>query len=62
MSSDATPANPMTDEQRITRAVAVATSEIAKKVCAAAERRTGRPRLIPLPGVLAAYIFHATGE
>lgn len=62
LSSDATPANPMTDEQRITRAAAVATSEIAKKVCAAAERRTGRPRLIPLPGVLAAYIFHATGE
>ena len=52
----------MTDEQRIARAVAVATSEIVVKVCAAAERRTGRPRLIPLPGVLAAYIFHATGE
>ena len=52
----------MTDEQRIARAVAVATSEIAVKLCAAAERRTGRPRLIPLPGVLAAYIFHATGE
>ncbi|HOC14686.1 MAG TPA: hypothetical protein PKJ61_12535, partial [Propionicimonas sp.] len=62
MSSDATPANPMTDEQRIARAVAVATSEIAVKLCAAAERRTGRPRLIPLAGVLAAYIFHATGE
>jgi hypothetical protein len=30
VSSDATPANPMTDEQRIARAVAVATSEIAK--------------------------------
>jgi hypothetical protein len=52
----------MTDEQRIARAVAVATSEIAVKLCAAAERRTGRPRLIPLPGVLAAYIFHASGE
>jgi len=62
LSSDATPANPMTDEQRIARAVAVATSEIAVKLCAAAERRTGRPRLIPLAGVLAAYIFHATGE
>ena len=52
----------MTDEQRIARAVAVATSEIAVKLCAAAERRTGRPRLIPLSGVLAAYIFHASGE
>ena len=52
----------MTDEQRIARAVAVATSEIAVKLCAAGERRTGRPRLIPLAGVLAAYIFHATGE
>ena len=52
----------MTDEQRIARSVAVATSDIAKKICAAAERRTGRPRLIPLSGVLAAYIFHATGE
>jgi hypothetical protein len=62
LSSDATPANPMTDEQRIARAVAVANSEIAVKLCAAAERRTGRPRLIPLPGVLAAYIFHASGE
>ncbi|HNV10733.1 MAG TPA: hypothetical protein PKN27_05320, partial [Propionibacteriaceae bacterium] len=61
-SSDATQANPMTDEQRIARSVAVATSDIAKKICAAAERRTGRPRLIPLSGVLAAYIFHATGE
>lgn len=62
LSSDATPANPMTDEQRIARAVAVANCEIAVKLCAAAERRTGRPRLIPLPGVLAAYIFHASGE
>lgn len=61
-SSDATQANPMTDEQRIARAVAVATSGIAVKLCAAAERRTGRPRLIPLSGVLAAYIFHASGE
>ena len=52
----------MTDEQRIARAVAVATSEIAVTLCAAAERRTGRPRLIPLSGVLAAYIFHASGE
>lgn len=52
----------MTDEQRIARAVAVASSEIAVKICAAAERRTGRPRLIPLSGVLAAYIFHASDQ
>jgi hypothetical protein len=61
-SSDATAANPMTVDQRIARAVAVATSDIAARLCAAAERRTGRPRLIPLTGVLAAFIFHASGE
>lgn len=62
LSSDATSANPMTIEQRISRARAVAESDVAAKLCAAAEKRTGRPRLIPLPGILAAYIFHASGQ
>ena len=62
VSSNATSANPMTIEQRISRARAVAASDVAAKLCAAAEKRTGRPRLIPLPGILAAFIFHASGQ
>ncbi len=62
LSSDATSANPMTIEQRIARSVAVASSSVGTSLCVAAERRTGRPRLIPLPGVLAAFVFHASGQ
>ena len=61
VSQDATPANPMTNEQRINRARAVAQSAVFTKIAAAAEQRTGRPRLIPLDVFLAAFVFHASG-
>lgn len=62
VSQDATPANPMMIEQRINRARAVADSEIVAQVAGAAERRTGRPRLIPLDAVIAGFVLHASGQ
>ena len=61
LSQDASPANPMSIQQRLNRARAVARSDIGTKLAAATERRTGRPRIIPVEGVLAAYVFHAMG-
>lgn len=62
VSQDATPANPMTIQQRINRARGVADSEIVSRIAAAAERRTGRPRLIPLDAVIAGFVLHASGQ
>lgn len=49
-------------EQRINRARAVADSDIVTQIAAAAERRTGRPRLIPLDAVIAGFVLHASGQ
>ena len=62
VSQDATPANPMLIEQRINRARAVADSDIVTQIAAAAVRRTGRPRLIPLDAVIAGFVVHASGH
>ena len=62
VSQDATKANPLTIDQRINRAMAIANSDIANQIAQAAERRTGRPRLIPIKAVIAAFTFHATGQ
>lgn len=62
VSQDATPANPLMIEQRINRARAVADSDIVTQIAAAAERRTGRPRLIPLDAVIAGFVLHASGQ
>lgn len=62
VSQDATPANPMMMGQRINRARAVADSDIVTQIAAAAERRTGRPRLIPLDAVIAGFVLHASGQ
>ncbi len=59
LSQDATPANPMMIAQRISRARAVANSDVVAQIVAAAEQRTGRPRMIPLDAVFAAFVFHA---
>ena len=62
VSQDATPANPMMIEQRINRARTVADSDIVTQIARAAERRTGRPRLIPLDAVIAGFVLHASGH
>ena len=62
VSQDATPANPMMIEQRINRARALAESDIVTLIATAAERRTGRPRLIPLDAVIAGFVLHASGQ
>lgn len=62
LSQDATPANPMMIAQRISRARAVANSDAVAQIVAAAEQRTGRPRMIPLDAVFAAFVFHATSR
>ena len=60
VSQDATKANPLTIDQRINLATAIANSDIANQIAHAAERRTGRPRLILIKAVVAAIAFHAS--
>ncbi len=62
VSQDATPANPMMIEQRINRARAVADSDIVTQIARVANRRTGRPRLIPLDAAIAGFVLHASGQ
>lgn len=62
VSQDATPANPLMIEQRINRARAVVDSDIVRRIAAASERRTGRPRLVPIDAVIAGFVLHASGQ